>query len=199
MADIADDHQLQRAADAAKATPMSNTNSGGAGDGTCGGSSRSDQEGSYCLIKSVSHLSDRGFSSRLPDRYVLPASERPGDVSGRVKLPVVDLARLRDPRQRAGMVEALDAACRDYGFFQASTLVHYTQPLHSIFVTCRCMSTISQWRQRIVCTGGEPWRGARGDRRVDGRGAAVLRAPAGGAGRVHVAGRAGASEVRDQL
>nr|CAB3491392.1 unnamed protein product [Digitaria exilis] len=91
MADIADadDHKLQRAADAIKAAPVSNTKGGSSCDGTCGDSSRNEQEGSYCLIKSVKHLSDRGFT-RLPDRYILPASERPGDGSGRVKLPVVN-------------------------------------------------------------------------------------------------------------
>ncbi|KAF8656617.1 hypothetical protein HU200_060582 [Digitaria exilis] len=124
MADIADadDHKLQRAADAIKAAPVSNTKGGSSCDGTCGDSSRNEQEGSYCLIKSVKHLSDRGFT-RLPDRYILPASERPGDGSGRVKLPVFDLTRLRDPHQRAATIEALDAACRDYGFFQASALL----------------------------------------------------------------------------
>jgi hypothetical protein len=97
---------------------MYNMDSGRAGvaaDDSC-----SEEEGSYCLIESLRHLSDRGFP-RLPDRYVLPASDRPGDGCGRVKLPVLDLARLRDPCHRAAVVETLDAACRDYGFFQAST------------------------------------------------------------------------------
>ncbi|CAO2152361.1 unnamed protein product [Urochloa humidicola] len=80
-------------------------------------SSRKEEEGSYCLIKSVSHLSDRGFT-RLPDRYVLPASERPIDGLGRMRLPVIDLKRLRDPVHRANVIKELDAACRDYGFFQ---------------------------------------------------------------------------------
>uniref|UniRef100_A0A0A9F4X6 Fe2OG dioxygenase domain-containing protein n=1 Tax=Arundo donax TaxID=35708 RepID=A0A0A9F4X6_ARUDO len=80
---------------------------------------------SYCL-KGVRHLSDSGIT-RLPDTYILPASDRPGagvpcttedDTGGRVKLPVVDLSRLRDPAERAAVLETLDAACRDYGFFQ---------------------------------------------------------------------------------
>ncbi|KAL6858751.1 hypothetical protein ACP4OV_017753 [Aristida adscensionis] len=81
----------------------------------------------YCR-RGVRHLSDSGIT-RLPERYVLPASDRPtaaaagkddgGEVApGRVKLPVVDLARLRDPGERAAVLETLDAACRDYGFFQ---------------------------------------------------------------------------------
>ncbi|XP_062192268.1 probable 2-oxoglutarate-dependent dioxygenase SLC1 [Phragmites australis] len=79
---------------------------------------RSERE-SYCL-KGVRHLSDSGIT-RLPDSFVLPASDRPGrdnDGLGRVKLPVVDLASLRDPAERAAVLETLDAACREYGFFQ---------------------------------------------------------------------------------
>ncbi|OQU80704.1 hypothetical protein SORBI_3007G167400 [Sorghum bicolor] len=97
-----------------------------------------EQESSYdygaCLMKGVRHLSDSGIT-RLPDRYVLPASDRPGAATvlispsstipaaagvavGRVKLPVVDLAGLRDPSHRSAVLATLDAACRDYGFFQ---------------------------------------------------------------------------------
>ncbi|RLM70019.1 hypothetical protein C2845_PM17G06430 [Panicum miliaceum] len=111
MAAIADDRQLHRAAEreVAKAAPTFNMVSDAGGGGDDG---KSEEDGSYCLIKGLSHLSDRGFT-RLPDRYILPVSERPGDVSGRVKLPVVDLARLRDPCQRAAAIETLDAACCD--------------------------------------------------------------------------------------
>src|SRR6185369_16949067 len=95
--------------EAAKASPVFDTvsDAGGGGDDT----TRSEQEGSDCLIKGLSHLSDRGFA-RLPDKYILPVSERPGDGLGWVKLSVVDLARLRDPCQRAAAIETLDAACR---------------------------------------------------------------------------------------
>jgi len=84
---------------------------------------------SSILMKGVRHLSDSGIT-RLPDRYVLPAPDRPDAGAGhdglattttsvvKVKLPVVDLARLRDPSQRAAVLQTLDAACRDYGFFQ---------------------------------------------------------------------------------
>lgn len=87
--------------------------------------------GAQALMKGVRHLSDSGIT-RLPDRYVLPASDRPGAATvlaaatsssraaavGRVKLPAVDLAALRDPSQRAAVLATLDAACREYGFFQ---------------------------------------------------------------------------------
>lgn len=126
MAAIAEDRQRllqhgaeREAAKAAAALPtkleLEPGDTGGAVD------RRSEEAGSYCLIKSVRHLSNRGFT-KLPDRYVLPDPDRPGDGLGRVKLPVVDLARLRDPAHRASELETLDAACRDSGFFQASTL-----------------------------------------------------------------------------
>uniref|UniRef100_A0A0D9XH28 Fe2OG dioxygenase domain-containing protein n=1 Tax=Leersia perrieri TaxID=77586 RepID=A0A0D9XH28_9ORYZ len=62
----------------------------------------------------VRHLCDSGITT-LPDRYVLPPADRPGNISPAV-LPVVDMAALRagDPSQLA----TLDAACRDHGFFQ---------------------------------------------------------------------------------
>jgi hypothetical protein len=73
----------------------------------------------YCLNNGVRQLSDCGIT-RLPDSYVLPPSDRPDDglCLTKIKLPVVDLARLRNPGERAAVLETLDAACRDYGFFQ---------------------------------------------------------------------------------
>lgn len=89
---------------------------------------RSREEHEACCLKGVMHLSECGIT-RLPDSYVLPASDRPAGPGEddesmisrsktRVKLPVVDVARLRDPGQRAAVLETLDAACREYGFFQ---------------------------------------------------------------------------------
>jgi isopenicillin N synthase-like dioxygenase len=74
------------------------------------------------LMKGVRHLSDSGIT-RLPDSYVLPAPDRPlssggGGVGGTVRLPVVDVAALRDPSRRAAALATLDAACREHGFFQ---------------------------------------------------------------------------------
>jgi len=140
MASIADDRQLHRAAEreAAKVAPMFDMVSDAGGGGDDG---KSEEDGSYCLIKGASHLSDRGFT-RLPNRYVLPVSERPGDVSGRLKLPVVDLARLRDPCQRAAAIGTLDAACRDYGFFQASTP-------HRALPACICVGCLPCLAERV--------------------------------------------------
>uniref|UniRef100_A0A0D9XAW9 Fe2OG dioxygenase domain-containing protein n=1 Tax=Leersia perrieri TaxID=77586 RepID=A0A0D9XAW9_9ORYZ len=73
----------------------------------------------YCR-RGVRHLSDTGIT-RLPGNYVLPASDRAADEysPSLIKLPVVDLALLRrGPEQRAAVLRTLDAACREYGFFQ---------------------------------------------------------------------------------
>jgi len=124
MAAIVEDRQLQHAAgrEAAKAVAALPTKLELERGDTGGAVNRgTEEEGSYCLIKSVGHLSNHGFT-KLPDRYVLPDADRPGDGLGRVKLPVVDLARLRDPAHRASELETLDAACRHSGFFQVSTL-----------------------------------------------------------------------------
>lgn len=124
MAAIAEDRQPQHGVNGEAATKVVHTQL--QMEHSDEGDSRSQEEGSYCycLVKSVSHLSrnNRGFTT-LPERYVLPPSDRPDDDGlGRVKLPVVDLARLRDPAHRASELDTLDAACRSSGFFQASTL-----------------------------------------------------------------------------
>ncbi|KAL5232516.1 hypothetical protein ABZP36_031292 [Zizania latifolia] len=78
-----------------------------------------DGEREYYCRRGVRNLCDSGIS-RLPGKYVLPASDRPGQAAavGSVKLPVVDLSRLRIPSERAAVLRTLDAACREYGFFQ---------------------------------------------------------------------------------
>ncbi|CAM0953255.1 unnamed protein product [Alopecurus aequalis] len=69
-------------------------------------------------LKGVRHLCERGITA-LPPRYVLPPSDRPAPAAAR-GIPVIDLARLSstDPSHRAAELAAMDAACRDLGFFQ---------------------------------------------------------------------------------
>jgi hypothetical protein len=136
MAAIAEDRQPQHGVNREAATKAVHTQL--QMERSDEGDSRSQEEGSYCycLVKSVSHLSrnNRGFTT-LPERYVLPPSDRPDDDGlGRVKLPVVDLARLRDPAYRASELDTLDAACRSSGFFQASTL--HAQACHLLGRVC---------------------------------------------------------------
>ncbi|RCV10790.1 hypothetical protein SETIT_2G136600v2 [Setaria italica] len=83
-----------------------------------------EEEEEELLLKGVRHLCERGGITRLPARYVLPPSDRPAPpdhhqrTSG-LTIPVIDLARLRSPGAgRAAALVELDAACRDYGFFQ---------------------------------------------------------------------------------
>jgi len=82
------------------------------------------EEEEELLLKGVRHLCERGGITRLPARYVLPPSDRPAapepdhQRGSRPAVPVVDLARLRVPAERAAALAELDAACRDYGFFQ---------------------------------------------------------------------------------
>lgn len=83
------------------------------------------EEECQLLLKGVRHLCESGIS-RLPARYVLPPSDRPAaapapasiSTCNKMSLPVIDLARLRVPSQRAAALAELDAACRDFGFFR---------------------------------------------------------------------------------
>ncbi|CAL5080228.1 unnamed protein product [Urochloa decumbens] len=94
-----------------------------------------EEEDDELLLKGVRHLCERGGGGgikRLPARYVLPPSDRPAAPDHRVDIagagagggliPVIDLARLRAAppggEERAAALAKLDAACRDYGFFQ---------------------------------------------------------------------------------
>ncbi|XP_078148220.1 2-oxoglutarate (2OG) and Fe(II)-dependent oxygenase superfamily protein [Carex rostrata] len=74
-------------------------------------------------MKGVRHLYDAGVT-KVPGRYILPASERPhivscGDTTSthNLKLPIIDLSLLHTPK-RAMVLEALSLACKEFGFFQ---------------------------------------------------------------------------------
>ncbi|RWV78780.1 hypothetical protein GW17_00060196 [Ensete ventricosum] len=70
--------------------------------------------------KGVRYLCDNGIT-RIPPRYVLPLSDRaqlaPAVRKPNVQLPVVDVGQLLSP-DRASVLETLDRACKEYGFFQ---------------------------------------------------------------------------------
>ncbi|KAJ6792252.1 protein DMR6-LIKE OXYGENASE 2 [Iris pallida] len=78
-------------------------------------------------LKGVRHLCENGIT-RVPNKYILPLANRPE--KGRkaaaaataaeptLKLPVIDLAKLRSPDCRPQVLETLGKACENYGFFQ---------------------------------------------------------------------------------
>ncbi|KAL5717045.1 hypothetical protein ACHQM5_010126 [Ranunculus cassubicifolius] len=76
--------------------------------------------------KGVKHLCDSGIvTTKVPSKYVLPSSERhempqkhsTADRKQSIKLPVIDFAQLQGPN-RSQVLESLDKACQEYGFFQ---------------------------------------------------------------------------------
>lgn len=80
-------------------------------------------ENSYNFQKGVKHMCENGIK-HVPNKYILPASERPNVVtettaiSGHnLKLPVIDFAQLQGPN-RSHVLESLARACENYGFFQ---------------------------------------------------------------------------------
>ncbi|CAL9050069.1 unnamed protein product [Musa banksii] len=71
-------------------------------------------------MKRVRHLCDNGIT-KVPSKYVLllpdrpqltPAARKPS-----LKLPVIDVGQLLSP-DRTEVLETLDRACKEYGFFQ---------------------------------------------------------------------------------
>ncbi|KAG6530217.1 probable 2-oxoglutarate-dependent dioxygenase SLC1 [Zingiber officinale] len=75
--------------------------------------------------KGVKHLLETGISS-VPKTYILPPQDRPRvadkdlEHGSNFRLPVIDMARLRSSSaaDRIQALEAVDKACKEYGFFQ---------------------------------------------------------------------------------
>lgn len=77
------------------------------------------------LMKGVRHLCEGGIT-RVPSKYILPVSDRPEPkeprtVNSKLKLPVIDLARLHTS-DRSQVLQTLAQACEEYGFFQVLSL-----------------------------------------------------------------------------
>lgn len=73
-------------------------------------------------MKGVRYLCENGIT-RVPNKYILPLDNRPekgrkATAQQMLKLPVIDLAKLRSPECRLEVLETLAKACENYGFFQ---------------------------------------------------------------------------------
>ncbi|KAJ4847616.1 hypothetical protein Tsubulata_002718 [Turnera subulata] len=68
---------------------------------------------------------------RVPERYVLPPSERPNPSSPDLPamLPVIDLSSLHDPSLRSHTINEIRRACKETGFFQ---VVNHHIPLSTM-------------------------------------------------------------------
>ncbi|KAJ9542650.1 hypothetical protein OSB04_029156 [Centaurea solstitialis] len=73
--------------------------------------------------KGVKHLCEMGIT-RVPNKYVLPAHERPHNPlttnaydANDLELPVIDFAQLHGPNH-AQLIASVTHACENYGFFQ---------------------------------------------------------------------------------
>lgn len=78
--------------------------------------------------KGVRHLQERGLITKVPNRYILPPSERPsleenstmhpaGFPGSALKLPVINFSHFHGPG-RSQALASLAKACEHYGFFQ---------------------------------------------------------------------------------
>ncbi|CAI9091225.1 OLC1v1026190C1 [Oldenlandia corymbosa var. corymbosa] len=88
----------------------------------CGTTAKDDK-----YLKGVKYVCEEtGPLTRVPNKYVLPSSDRPNSSErnphvvinkANLDLPVIDFAELRGPN-RSNVLQSLSQACKDYGFFQ---------------------------------------------------------------------------------
>ncbi|KAF8087815.1 hypothetical protein N665_0565s0001, partial [Sinapis alba] len=88
--------------------------------------------GDQNMEETIKSLLDDSFTSamtltnsgapQVPDRYVLPLSQRPvlGSSIGirETTLPVIDLSLLHQPLLRSSVIHEINMACKEFGFFQ---------------------------------------------------------------------------------
>ncbi|RRT77872.1 hypothetical protein B296_00000942 [Ensete ventricosum] len=111
-------------------------------DMVVGAGGREEETADENYVKGVRHLCESGIS-RVPAKYILPVPDRPqvvpherkNNTGSNLRLPVIDVARLRTS-DRGRVLECLDRACRDYGFFQVVPVRYgtsYNQIQDSVF------------------------------------------------------------------
>lgn len=74
-------------------------------------------------FESAMTLTNSG-APQVPDRYVLPPSQRPalGSSLGTIEttLPIIDLSLLHEPLLRSSVVRDINMACKEFGLFQVT-------------------------------------------------------------------------------
>ncbi|XP_060672905.1 flavanone 3-dioxygenase 3-like [Ziziphus jujuba] len=81
------------------------------------GSSSSSSKGLCTSAMTLSQLGD----SHVPQRYVLPPSQRPNPTPKycpSTNLPIIDLSSLQHPSLRSNVIHEIRMACKELGFFQ---------------------------------------------------------------------------------
>lgn len=75
-------------------------------------------ETSDALFTSAISLTKMGLSD-VPQRYILPPSQRPNpNLDPTITLPVIDISCLDNPSLRAEKINQIHMACKEFGFFQ---------------------------------------------------------------------------------
>ena len=72
------------------------------------------------ILTSAVTLTQLGLS-HVPQRYVLPSSQRPNRdqiVHPSTSLPIIDLSSLQHPTLRSRTIDDIRIACKEVGFFQ---------------------------------------------------------------------------------
>lgn len=76
---------------------------------------------------------------QVPDRYVLPPSQRPalGSSLGtpETTLPVIDLSLLNQPLLRSRAIHEISMACKEFGFFQVNKSCFIRNPASLVFIS----------------------------------------------------------------
>jgi non-haem dioxygenase in morphine synthesis N-terminal len=83
----------------------------------------------FIQVESVQTLASNlgGSSHEVPDQYIRPEVEADTVVEkGSFDLPVIDLARLRDPQFSEAEIAKLSYACAEWGFFQVGSLLLFS-------------------------------------------------------------------------
>lgn len=93
-----------------KSTKMSNTQE----------KMQKEGETSDTSFTSTMTLTKMGLSN-VPQRYILPPSQRPNPglgIHSTNTLPIINLSNLNNPSLRARTIDDIRTACRELGFFQ---------------------------------------------------------------------------------